>query len=220
MPVCENVKVNTSSCLFQTCSYCCSFSLIQASNRVNIKIQTFSLEMQKMMLPIYFGHAAKMHLCQNDNVAALQVVQMCACVRQSSSISHTLCRQWWHVLVRTPVDLVSVRIHGQHQHHDASHNAPGDWTHRGALDHVQRRHLLICGGKGEGERRGKDGQKMVKAQRVSEFSRRDNKPTWRSSGSDSLLLSNQCEMANKTYSYAARQPTLFLKKTDNRTEEK
>lgn len=165
---------------------------------------------QKMMLQIYFGHAVRMYLCQNDNFAALQVVQMCACVRQSSSISPTLCCQWWHVLVRTPMDLVSVCIHGQHQHHDASHNASGDWTHRGALDHVQRRHLLICGGKGEGERRGKNGQKMFKAQRISEFSRRNNKPTWRSSGSDSLLLSNQCEMAKKTYSYAARQPILSL----------
>lgn len=73
---------------------------------------------------------------------------MCVFVRHPP----TLCCQRWHVLVRPPVDLVSVCVHSQHQHHDASHNAPGDWTHRGALDHVQGSHLLICGGQWEEEK--------------------------------------------------------------------
>lgn len=59
---------------------------------------------------------------------------------------HTLCRQWRHVLMRAPVDLVSVRVHGQYQHHDASHNTSGNRTHRSSLDHVQRCHLLIWRG--------------------------------------------------------------------------
>lgn len=66
------------------------------------------------------------------------------------------------MLVRAPMDLVSVCVHSQHQHHDASHNAPSDWTHGGAFDHVQRCHLLVCWGKREGGRRGGDRQKMLK----------------------------------------------------------
>lgn len=74
----------------------------------------------------------------------------------NKSVRPTLRRQRRHVLVRAPVDLVSVRVHGQNQHHDASHDAPGNWTHRGALDHVQGRHLFVCGKK----RRPREGSRV------------------------------------------------------------
>ena len=65
------------------------------------------------------------------------------CVSVCVKVGPTLRSQRRHVLVRASMDLVSVRVHGQHQHHDAAHDAPSDWTHRSTFDHVQRCHLLI-----------------------------------------------------------------------------
>lgn len=58
----------------------------------------------------------------------------------------TLSGQRGHVLVGAAVDLVTVRVDRQHQHHDASHNTPGHRPDWGALDHVERRHFFICAG--------------------------------------------------------------------------
>lgn len=54
----------------------------------------------------------------------------------ATNIRPTLCCQRRHVLVRSSVNLVSVGVNRQHQHHDAPHDAPGHWPHGGALDHV------------------------------------------------------------------------------------
>lgn len=154
--------------------------------------------------------------CQNVLFSKLQFHWHTSCVNVCIAVRPTLCCQWWHVLMRTPMDLVSICIHSQHQHHDASHDAPRDWTHRGTLDHVQRSHLLICGGRRERKKR-KDGQKLFKVQRISGFSRSDKKPTWKSSGSKpnsccdadpsstSLLLSHQREMPKNKYSTATNK---------------
>lgn len=58
----------------------------------------------------------------------------------------TLSSQWRHVLVRAAVDLVTVRVDSQHQHHDASHNTSRHRPDWGTLDHVERRHLFVCTG--------------------------------------------------------------------------
>lgn len=58
----------------------------------------------------------------------------------------TLSSEWRHVLVRAAVDLVTVRVDSQYQHHDASHNTPRHRPDWGALDHVERRHLFVCTG--------------------------------------------------------------------------
>lgn len=64
-------------------------------------------------------------------------------VTHTVRVRPTLRCQRRHVLVGSPVNLVSVRVNRQHQHHDASHDASCHWTHGGALDHVQRRYLLV-----------------------------------------------------------------------------
>lgn len=54
----------------------------------------------------------------------------------------TLRGQRGYVLVAAVVDLVPVRVHGQHQHHDAAHDASSHGAHRGTLDHVQGDHFI------------------------------------------------------------------------------
>lgn len=81
-------------------------------------------------------------------------------VRLKWTLKLTLCGQRRHVLMWASVDLMSVCVNSQNQHHDASHDPPGHGTYRGALDHVQRGHLLICerkGGGGGGWRGRKEG---------------------------------------------------------------
>lgn len=57
-------------------------------------------------------------------------------VTRAVPLRPTLCCQRRHVLVGSSVNLVSVGVNGQHQHHDASHDASCHWAHRGAFDHV------------------------------------------------------------------------------------
>lgn len=58
----------------------------------------------------------------------------------------TLRGQWGHVLVTAAVDLVAVRVHGQHQNHDAAHDAAGHGSDWRALDRAEGGGLVICGG--------------------------------------------------------------------------
>lgn len=148
----KDVKGNTNSC--QICLHCCQPLGIKHKTKSSV----FTISGPKYIT-----------VCCKKQLKAMKFhvifvtwdvdthFYVCVC----PSFSLTLCCQWWHVLVWAPVDLVSVRIHSQHQHHDASHDAPGNRTYRCAFDHVQRCHLFVCKRNREDKRRGRGNQKVV-----------------------------------------------------------